>query len=423
MIDNCDTMNQTPLLRRAVWAVCIVFCLSTLPGSVSAGDIFSHETENQSYSIGLYTDIFAIEESRDGGLFIGGHAFEKNTSDHAFLMKTDTDGSVLWKKIYPTSRVVSIKEQDDGKIIGAALDEQVNPDSPTAAITGSGYLFMTDPEGTLIWDEKLTGVAPAAILLCDDEIILVGWRWAPADDPEGVSGFFYRYNLSGVRIDAVEYERVSIHDIIATDDGGYLLIGNTGDPIETVFVRYGHLTKVNSTGGVEWTKTYNERSLFAITTMGDGYLIVGGTNPYGYSEGEAWAIGVSHDGSLLWEEKLQGYAAYDVAPYGGEFLIAGVTGPGNPLITSITHTGGITDSKRLLEADGRFTVVAPISDGSVTVGGWSRHTGTVEGWLLTFDPDSVPTSPKPTQAPGFGVIVGALGFASVAVWQAAKKRD
>ncbi|MDO9539174.1 MAG: hypothetical protein Q7J09_04125, partial [Methanocalculus sp.] len=412
-------MSQAPLLRRAVWAVCIVFCLCALSGSVSAGDIFSYETENRSYSVGLYTDIFTIEESRDGGRFIGGHAFEKDTSDHAFLMKTDADGSVLWQKIYPTSRVVSIKELNDGRIIGAALDEQVNPDSPTGAITGSGYLFMTDPDGALIWDEELPGDAPAAILLSDIEIILVGWRWAPADDPEGVSGFFSRYNLSGARIDTVAYEGVSIHDIIATDDGGYLLIGNTGDPMETVFVRYGHLTKINSTGGTEWTKTYNERSLFAITGMDGGYLIVGGTNPYGYSEGEAWAIGISHEGTLLWEEKLQGYAAYGVAPFGDEFLIAGATGPGNPFIASITSGGDLTDSHRLLEADGRFTAVAPISDGRVAVGGWSRHTGKVDGWLLAFSP----IISEPTQTPGFGLIAAALGIAGAVVLLQSKKRD
>jgi|GEM_PF-2398828 len=413
---NCDTMHARSSHQRIGLIALLSVLLLALPGTVSAGDLFTQERENQTYAIGIYTDIFAIEESRNGTLILGGYTSVQNTDDRAFLIRTGSDLGVEWHDLYPGSRIVALQELDDGRIISASLDEWVHPDSPTAAITGSGYLQMTEDDGTLIWREELPGDAPASIIIDDDAIILVGWTWPPAGDPEAVSGFFSRYDLTGALLERTEYPDVAVHDILETGGGGYLITGNTGDPGTAVAVQYGHLTKISADGEIEWRETYEGCSLFAITKMNDGYLLAGGTMPYGFQEGQALALGVTPDGKLLWEEKLQGYAAYRVAPYGDEFLIAGATGPGNPLIVTIRSDGSVTYSKRLLEAEGRFTAVAPLSDGSVAVGGWSRHTGSVEGWLLVFDPTIVPQEPEPAEAAGFTLITAALGLSGAAVW-------
>ena len=413
---NCDTMFARSSLDRIGVVVLLAVFLLALPGPVSAGDLYTHERENLTYTIGIYTDIFAVEEGRDGGFIIGGYTFIANTDEEAFLMKTDSDQEVVWYETYPGSRIVAIQELDDGRIISASLEEWVHPDSPVAAITGSGYLQMTESDGAVIWREELPGDAPGRILVKGDEIILVGWTWPPAEDPEAVSGFFSRYDLTGTLLEREEYPDVSVHDIVETGDGGYVIVGNTGDPGSSPSVQYGHLTRITTDGEIKWRETYEGRSLFAITRMNEGYVIAGGTMPYGFQEGQAWALGVSSDLRLLWEEKLQGYAAYGVAPYGDEFLIAGATGPGNPLIVTIQADGSGTHSKRLLEADGRFTAIAPLSDGSVAIGGWSRHTGGVEGWLLVFDPALVPKEPQPAEAAGFTLITAAIGLSGAAIW-------
>ncbi len=414
-------MNLTvTIIRRAGWVLLIAVCISGCSGAVTAGGVFSDEEMNQTYSLATYTDIFAIEEAAEGGFLIGGHAYSRDAEEHAFLMRTDSEGTEIWSEIYQGKRVVAIEELDDGRIIIASLDDWINPESPTAAMTGTGYLMMTDRNGVLIWSVELTGNAPAQIVSSEDTIMLVGWRWASVDDPEGVSGFLTRYSLEGELLNMTTYDEVSIHDVLRTDDDGYLLAGNTGDPVETINVRYGHLTKIDSNGEIQWRKTYDERSLFAITAMDDGYLIVGGTHPYGYSEGEAWALRVSDDGELIWEEKLQGYAAYGVAPYGEHYMVAGATGPGNPLIAVLGSDGTVIDSKRLLDAEGRFTAVKPLGDNRVAVGGWSRHTGEVEGWLLVFEPEG---RPQPAESPGFGILAAALGSTAAALFTYRKKRN
>jgi hypothetical protein len=403
---------RSAILQKTAWTILLAICITGFFGTVTAVEIVSGEQKNLTYSLAQYTDIFGIEEARDGGYLIGGHAFRPNTDQKAFLMKTNPDGEEIWSQMYKGKRIVSINELDDGRILIASLDDWVNPDSPTAAMTGTGYLMMLDQNGDLIWNKERVGDAPAAIIVQGEEILLAGWTWAPADDPEGVSGFLTRYSLDGEFLGLTTYEGVSIHDILQTDDGGYLIIGNTGDPVETTTVRYGHLTKIDSSGEVIWREQYDERSLFAITEVNKGYLIVGGTHPYGYSEGEAWALRVSDEGDLIREEKLQGYAAYGIAPFGDHYLVAGATGPSNPFMAILGSDGTVIDSERLLDADGRFTEVVPISDDRVAVGGWSRHTGEVEGWFLIFDPQTIPAEPEPTESPGFGILAAAVGTAS-----------
>ncbi|MCQ1539256.1 PQQ-binding-like beta-propeller repeat protein [Methanocalculus taiwanensis] len=418
-------MNPISVIsKKTAWILLLIVCITGLSGAVTAVTIFSDEQMNVTYSLAQYTDIFVIEEAYNGGFLIGGHAYSPDTDRHAFLMKTDPYGEEIWSQMYKGKRIVAINELDDGRILVASVNDWVHPESPTAAITGTGYLILTDQLGNIIWCEESAGNAPAAIIVQNDDILLAGWKWAPVDDPEGISGFLEHYTFDGEFMNSILYEGVSIHDIRKTDDGGYLIIGNTGNPIETPYVRYGHMTKIDSSGEVTWRKTFDERSLFAMSAMNDGYLIVGGTHPYGYSEGEAWALGVSQDGELIWEEKLQGYAAYGVAPYGEHYIVAGVTGPGNPLIALIGTDGTTIDSKRLLDAEGRFTAVKVLTDNRVAVGGWSRHTGEVEGWFLTFDPYAEPVEQQPIQSPGFGIIIAAaFGTVAAATLIHKRKRD
>ena len=264
---NCDTMNSGRILRKTGWVAVLAICLLALPGAASAEDIFSYQTENRSYSLEKYTDIFAIEESRDGGYIIGGLASKDDGSNSAFVLKTDRDGEQLWSKIYPGEMMISIKELDDGRIVAASFKEFIKAGSSYAPISGSGHLFITEQDGTVIWTEELPGDMPGAVLIDEEEIILVGWRWNLAEEQDILEGFFYRYDLLGARVGEVTYEGVSIHDILTTDDGGYLILGSSEVRQGAEAVYYGHLTKINASGTPKWTETYDNRALFAITEM------------------------------------------------------------------------------------------------------------------------------------------------------------
>ncbi|GAA5263081.1 PGF-CTERM sorting domain-containing protein [Methanocalculus sp. MC3] len=430
-------MDTIPLFRKAGCAAVLLICICLVPGTVSAGDLFSYQTTEQTYSLALYTDIHAIEQSQDGGYIIGGLASDENDNHTAFVMRTDQEGKVLWSQIYPGEFMISIKELEDGRIVAASFDELLQPGKSYAPITGSGYLSLIEQDGSVIWMDELTGAMPRQIQITDDTIILVGWSWIPGENSEILEGFLYRYDLSGTRLDAITYEGVSVHDILPTDDGGYVLVGSSGASLGEDAPIFGHLTKIESNGHPEWTEFFEELAFFSIAEMNGGYIMAGSSMPYGTSLGQARVIGVGTDGTLLWNETLQGYAAYGIAPFGDEYLIAGGTGPGNPYLAYITSDGVLKDSQRLLDADGRFTAVLPISDDRVAVGGWSRHTGDVEGWFMIFDPNAEPVTPQPTlpvpvpttgqpeptKSPGFGILAAALGMTAAALLAYKRRRD
>lgn len=415
-------MDTIPLFRKAGWAAVLLICICLVPGTVSAGDLFSYQTTEQTYSLALYTDIHAIEESRDGGYIIGGLASDEDGNHSAFVMKTDQNGESLWSGIYPGGFMVAVEELEDGRIVAASFDELIEPGQSYAPITGSGYLFLIDHNGSVIWMDELPGAMPGQVLIADDAIILVGWSWVTDDDSEILEGFLYRYDLSGTHLNSVTYEGVSIHDILPTDDEGYVIVGSSGIVGDDNSPVFGHITKIDSDGYPEWIEFHEEIAFFSIAEMNSGYIIAGSSMPYGTSLGQAYTLGVGTDGTQLWRTMLQGYAAYGVAPFGKDFLIAGASGLGYPYIAIITGDGDLTHSKRM-DDDGRFTAIKSVSDGKTAVGGWSRHTGDVEGWFLIFDPQTVPSEPEPTESPGFGILAAAFGTLAAAAIICKRKRD
>jgi hypothetical protein len=116
------------------------------------------------------------------------------------------------------------------------------------------------------------------------------------------------------------------HYLIQTDDGGYLLCGDT-KPSGGYYDFY--LVKTDSAGAVDWTRNYGspagDDKGWAVTPTGDGgYLAVG----YGY--GASWDIymvRMDQDGDSLWSKKYGGThpdAAYGVAQTGdGGFVVVG----------------------------------------------------------------------------------------------------
>ncbi|RQD82007.1 MAG: hypothetical protein D5R96_06150 [Methanocalculus sp. MSAO_Arc2] len=413
-------MHRRTFSSTRCQVILCLFCFLAVIGTASAGDIFTHQAASLTYSIGNNTDIFTIEEARDRGLIIGGHATDILEDQHAFLMKTDPDGNTIWIQAYPGRWVAAVAECDDGNIFSASLSEI--PMLGREPMDGSGYLAMTDQKGSVVWQEEIRDKLPGALQVTDHEIVLVGWAYDSDDPAKAAYGYFSRYDYSGNLLDTVAYPDAPVYSVYPADDGGFLLVGSMDIQESADGDHAGYLSKVDRHGKLEWTSIIPGRPLYAITETADGYLMVGGTEPYGSSTGQAWAVFVSADATLIHEEPLPGYAAYAVAPFGNEFLIAGGTGPYNPFIATLSPEGTLTSSKRFLDDDGRFLAATPLADGRVAVGGWSRQTGSAEGWLLILDPVTKPT-PTPKEAAGFGFIsaIITLGAGAAIVWQRARR--
>lgn len=129
-------------------------------------------------------------------------------------------------------------------------------------------------------------------------------------------------------------ENANAASMLKTEDGGYLLFGNTlnAGSEEDLW-----LVKVNLDGNVEWQKQYggsqSERASKLIKTVGNGYLLVAssyssdGDLGGNFGSSDFWLVKINEVGDIDWENNL-GTTAYDecvsaVPTLDGGFMVVG----------------------------------------------------------------------------------------------------
>ncbi|MCD6418965.1 T9SS type A sorting domain-containing protein [bacterium] len=121
-------------------------------------------------------------------------------------------------------------------------------------------------------------------------------------------------------------------DAIALSDGGFLAVGYTNSFGGTYYDFWA--VKISSEGDVIWEDTYGGEyndKCFAVCDVGDGYILTGLTNSFGagtpgYSN--IYIIKIDDGGEIIWENYFESDlddCAYDIIPYGDECIIAGYT--------------------------------------------------------------------------------------------------
>ena len=122
-----------------------------------------------------------------------------------------------------------------------------------------------------------------------------------------------------------------------TDDGGYVITGHTGsygvqNEFSTIIDVW--LIKTDENGTEEWNKTYGGTGLdyseAVRQTLDRGYIIVGYTDSFGASDNDLWLIKTDENGTEEWN-KTYGGSGDDIASFmiqnnNEDYLILGHTG-------------------------------------------------------------------------------------------------
>jgi len=123
------------------------------------------------------------------------------------------------------------------------------------------------------------------------------------------------------------------HDLLATPDGGLLVVGRTSPtsnvPSDVLAV------KLDTDGNIEWERTFAAQGtdLGLAVTMSDGgsYVIAGWTLFPRSTTRDVLVIKISAAGDLIWQ-RIHGGAeddlAMDIVPAGNGFVLTGLTSPG-----------------------------------------------------------------------------------------------
>jgi len=203
--------------------------------------------------------------------------------------------------------------------------------------------------------------------------------------------------------------------IVATNDGGYIIVGYTksfGAGKKDVYI-----IKINNNGQKLWQKTYggskDDVAKAIVATNDNGYIIVGDSKSFGNGLDDVYVIKIDNNGNKIWEKtfgsKFGDYGNAIVSINNGEYIITGssfknmnqdvyvikIDNNGNKLWEKII---GTWDKEELL-------TISSIKNNSFVSGGYRKNYGWREAYFVKMDIFGHKIWSKTIQSRKFDIVV------------------
>ncbi len=337
------------------------------------------ETWAKSYGGGEDENVFrSVVVAPDGGYLIAGVTNSSGAGrNDVWLIKLDGSGAVEWQRTYggiKNEEPRSIQQTTDGGYVLAG---------PTNSFgTGSNdiWVIKLDDEGLIEWEKTYGGtkadVAHAIQQTADGGYVVAGFTMSFGAG--GRDYFVIKLNSTG----GLQWQKSyggSEHDVIRfikqVSDGGYLAAGFTHS-----FGQRGDIMvlKLDSAGNLEWEKRYGGAKFeepSTILEVSDGYIILEQTGSFSGST-NGWVFKIDFDGEIIWQ-KMVGGGSFD------ELSAAQLTADGGFIAAGETKSFGLSAED--------FWVVKFNSGGTVD---WQKRYGgsrveEAEAIALTADGGSI----------------------------------
>jgi len=296
------------------------------------------------YALGL-----SAQQTSDGGYVIGGGIDGCGYSFRALVQKLDAQGGVVWVFAYPAgtagSSISQIRQTADGGYI--AVGSVVGTDVHLGAL-----ILKLDGAGAVQWQRRLDPTRSAGAYFnavqqtVDGGYVAIGESYVvgqsypypnsvlvAAFDPSGNVRWQRGFNNVDNRGSPNGFEHVLAG--IQTADGGYIVVGNWSNTPPSPFPVEDSagvmLLKLDSSGHIEWQKTYNggiycyfngyNQTCTIITALAysvhqtaDGGYVLAGLGQLELLDSVPqvpWLAKFDSGGNLLWQ-----YFYYDVSSTG-----------------------------------------------------------------------------------------------------------
>ena len=243
--------------------------------------------------------VYSIQQTTDGEYILAGFITDFPDVD-ALVLKLDSNGDIIWQKIYPEiTELKSIQQTSDGGYIACGSDY---------------WVLKLDGNGDIIW-QKTYSRSKNDDALCirqtaDGGYIVTGHTYYSSEakydgwilklDSDGNVTWQKTYGVSGTE---------SLDSIQQTTDGGYIVTGSTyfgaGETDTDVWI-----LKLNSNGDILWQKTYggslNDSASYIQQTIDGGYIVGGQTMSFGADYKDIWILKLDNNGNILWQKTYGG---------------------------------------------------------------------------------------------------------------------
>ncbi|MFX0113133.1 MAG: hypothetical protein ACFFB3_01155 [Candidatus Hodarchaeota archaeon] len=288
---------------------------------------------------GPYSDnAYSVVQMADGGFLLAGFKSFPPPWDIYFwdmwLVKTDSMGVEQWNQTYGTvfkdEAAFSVLQTTEGDFVLAGYTDSF----------GAGdydmWLVKTDSMGIAQWNRTYGGsnhdYAKSLLQTADGGFLLAGFT-----NSHGAGDFdiwLVKTNSTG----GVQWNRTygGLNDefadsLLQTADGGFLVVGETESYGAGGFDFW--LMKINLTGAVLWNQTYggsnSDEVSSLLQTADGGFLLVGETESYGVGSDDIWLVKTDSLGIMQWNRTYGGSHSDSanslLQTADGGFLLAGYT--------------------------------------------------------------------------------------------------
>ncbi len=263
---------------------------------------------------------------------------------------------------------------------------------------GSGRLTKLDSFGALEWTQTYSTEFHSGDQCLDGGYVLAGSHSFLKTDETGAIQWERNYEEEGFSN--------SFKAVQQSSDGGYVLAGlrvpfgvNDDDFL---------LVKTDSSGNIEWKKTYgdesgNEMAYDVLQASDGGYILVGEQFRFDYVWTDGWVVKTDINGNMVWsksygEPDLRGDWLYSVSPTNNDgYIMAGCGNrdaarsreSGDFWLLQIDNSGNQQWSRYFGKSDSHESAssVKPTDDGCfIAVGVIRTGVGIGDTWVIKTDP-------------------------------------
>jgi hypothetical protein len=231
-----------------------------------------------------YTLGHDLQQTSDGGYIVAGSAGFNLGGQVAFLLKTETTGSVLWNVGIAGELARCVRQTSDG-----------------GYIVSTGGLIKTDSTGSVLWAATLNGTAESVWNSSDGGYVVTGSVAVNAGDL-----YFAKTDANGNLL----WERTFGsaggdigYSVQETADHGYIITGaGNGGGFDHRFNVY--LVKTDANGNLQWQKYFgglsDDKGRSVQQTSDGGYIVVGETASIGSGGFDVYLIKTDSNGDVQW---------------------------------------------------------------------------------------------------------------------------
>jgi hypothetical protein len=293
---------------------------------------------NRTYGGPGFEQCSSVQVTGDGGYIIAGSTNSFGADTDAYLVRTDSEGNMLWNRTYggpKTDAASSVQVTSDGGYIIAG-------NTRSFGMGGDVFLVKTDSDGRMLWNRTYGG-PNADYGKSVHQTRDLGYIVAGDSTEEGT----FKYESYLVKTDSegrMLWNRTyggpksnmgrSVHE---TSDGSYIICGDL-DPLRAIGYTDVYLFKTDSEGNMLWNRTYGgpraDIGSLALMTGDGGYVIVSSTNSFRtFDDMDVYLVKTDSEGNMLWNRTYGGSEGeanfgHSVQETGdGGYIIAGEMAP------------------------------------------------------------------------------------------------